>query len=174
MIDDQTLPPEAEPDSVINEPQSSFAVRPTSVTMLALGVVIIGALNLARFGLALHYWDFLAGLTNVSPLYLALSGLVWGLAGGLQVWGLLQGKTWAPRFMRAIALTYVLYFWLDQVFLQDHPMVDAEGSIRLLLPGNWSFTAGLTIILLVFILWTLQRRAAKAYFGETNEHRSEN
>jgi hypothetical protein len=155
-------------------PASPPLRRPFSVTLLAVGVIIIGALSLARFGLALRYWEYLDTLTTVSPWYLALSGLVWGLAGLPLAWGLLRGKAWSPRLMRAMALTYATYFWLDQVFLQDHPLSAAEGGARLLLPGNWTFEAGLTVVLLAFTVWTLNRRATQLYCGEIDEHQPEN
>jgi hypothetical protein len=141
--------------------------------LLALGVITISALNLTRFALALRYWDYLDTLTTVSPWYLALSGLGWGLAGLPLTWGLLRRKAWAPDLMQAMALSYATYFWLDQVFLQDHPLPGAEGGARLLLPGNWTFEAGLTILLLAFIVWTLKRRSTNIFFGEVNEHQPE-
>jgi len=141
--------------------------------LLAVGVIIISALSLARFVLALRYWAYLDNLTTVSPWYMALSGLVWALAGVPLVWGLLRRKTWAPHLMRAMALTYATYFWLDQIFLQDHPLTRAEGGARLLLPGNWTFEAGLTIVLLAFTVWTLNRQSTRAYFGDVNEQQPE-
>ena len=147
--------------------------RPFPVTLLALGVITIGALNLARFALALRYWDYLDKLTTVSPWYLALSGLVWGLGGLPLTWGLLRRKAWAPNLMQAMALSYATYFWLDQVFLQDHPLPGAEGGAKLLLPGNWTFEAGLTILLLAFVVWTLKRRTTRIYFGDMNEPQPE-
>ena len=149
------------------------ARRPFNVTLLTLGVITISVLNLARFGLALRYWEYVDQRTPVSPWYLALSGLVWGLAGLPLAWGLLRRQAWGPNLMQAMALTYATYYWLDQVFLQDHPMAGAEGGARLLLPGNWTFEAGLTVVLLAFTVWTLNRRTTKAYFGEVNEHRPE-
>ena len=147
--------------------------RPYSVTLLAVGVIIISALNLARFVLSLRYWEYLDKLTTVSPWYLALSGLVWALAAIPLTWGLLRRKIWVPRLMRAMALTYASYFWLDQVFLQDHPLTAAEGGARLLLPGNWTFEAGLTIVLLAFTVWTLNRQSTQVYFGDVNEQQPE-
>jgi hypothetical protein len=174
MNDIEPISSTAEPEPAPPPVETPRPRRPFSVTLLAVGVIIISALSLARFGLALRYWEYLDTLTTVSPWYLALSGLVWGLAGIPLVWGLLRRKTWAPHLMRAMALTYATYFWLDQVFLQDHPLTGAEGGARLLLPGNWTFEAGLTVALLAFIVWTLNRRATRLYFGEMDEHRPEN
>ena len=165
---------EAEPEAAMVQAENFPAHRPFSVTLLALGVIILSALNLARFGLSLRYWEYLDTLTRVSPWYLALSGLVWGLAGLPLAWGLLRGKAWSPGLARAVALTYAIYYWMDQVFLQDHPLTNAEGGARLLLPGNWIFEAGLTVLLLAYMEWSLKRRQARAYFGEVNEHQPQN
>lgn len=174
MNDNQSVPPQVEATTTPQSVETQRVRRPFNVTLLALGVIIISALNLARFGLSLRYWTYLDELTSVSPWYLALSGLVWGLAGLPVAWGLWRGKAWSPGLTRAVALTYATYYWLDQVFLQDHPLYNAEGGARLLLPGNWAFAAGLTALLLAFTVWSLNRQAAQIYFGEVNEHQPEN
>lgn len=155
-------------------PASPPPRRPFSVTLLAVGVIIISVLSLTRFGLALRYWNYLDKMTSASPWYLALSGLLWGLASIPLAWGLLRGIEWAPRLMQAMTLTYAAYFWLDQLFLQDHPLTGAEGGAKLLLPGNWTFEAGVTIVLLAYTVWTLKRHTTQLYFGDVNEHRPEN
>ena len=174
MNENHTIPPAVESEAAPQPVETSPAHRPFSVNLLVLGIIILCVMNLVRFGLALRYWNYLDTLTSVSPWYLALSGLVWGLAGLPLAWGLLRGKAWSPRLMRAMALTYTTYYWLDQIFLQDHPLTGAEGSARLLLPGNWTFMAGLTVLLLAFTVWSLKRRSVRDYFGEANEHQPEN
>jgi hypothetical protein len=174
MNDIESTPSTAVPEAAPPPVETPSASRPWSVNLLALGVIILGALCLLRFGLSLRYWAYLDALTTVSPWYLALSGFVWGLAGLPLVWGLLRGKAWAPALTRAMALTYAVYYWLDQVFLQDHPLTGAEGGAKLLLPGNWTFEAGVTMAALAFTVWTLNRQASRTYFGEVNEHRPEN
>lgn len=138
--------------------------RPGSVTILALGVLIITTVNITRLVLSIRHWDFLLTWPGVSPLYMVLTGLIWSLAGVLLLWGLWRAKQWAPRLMRATVLTYALYYWLDQVFLKDHPVSGAVGSERALLPVNWPFAAGVTVICLAFTAWTLDRAKVKAYF----------
>lgn len=134
--------------------------------MLALGVLIITVINLTRFILGLRYWSFLASQPGISPLYLAISGFVWAAAGCLLVWGLWRPRSWAPRLMEALALAYASYYWLDLLFLKDHPVASAPGAIRAVLPTNWQFSAGVTVLSLVYITWTLGRSKVKAYFGQ--------
>ena len=142
------------------------APRPASVTILVIGVLIITVINLIRLLLGIREWEFLASLPGVSPLYIALTGLIWTLTGSILIWGLWRAKGWAPRLMQAVALTYALYYWLDHVFLVDHPLSGANGATRALLPINWSFAAGVSVVCLVYTAWVLSRRKVKAYFGQ--------
>jgi len=139
--------------------------RPRSVTLLALGVLIITVINLARLALSIRYWGFLSYLSGVSPFYLAITGLIWTVSGVFLLWGLWRAKIWAPRLMQAAGLTYALYYWLDLIFLKDHPMSGASGAIQVLLPINWQFSAGMTVVCLAYIVWTLGGAKVKAYFG---------
>jgi hypothetical protein len=139
--------------------------RPGSVTLLSLGVLIIAVINLTRLVLSIKYWSFLSSWPGVPPLYMALTGLIWTLAGFPLLWGLWRAKPWAPRLMRAVMLTYALYYWMDHIFLVGHPVSGADGAKRALLPVNWPFAAGVTVVLLAFTAWTLGRPKVKAYFG---------
>jgi len=158
-------------------PEVKSVKRPFSVTLLMIGVLIITVINLTRFVLSLRYWGFLASRSGISPLYLASSGMIWAVAGSFLIWGLWKAKSWAPRLMQAGALTYALYYWLDLLFLQDHPVSGASGAISLVLPINWQFSAGVTVVCLAYMVWTLGRSNVKKYFNlaepETTPHPQE-
>lgn len=162
-MDSSQSPKEPSGPQVASEAPSTK--RPWSVTLLALGVLIITVINLARFVLSIKYWGFLNSQPVISPFYLAITGLIWTVAGSFLLWGLWRAKIWAPKLMQAAALTYALYYWLDQLFLKDHPVRGATGAIRALLPDNWQFSAGVTVVCLVYIAWTLGRSKVKTYFG---------
>jgi hypothetical protein len=140
--------------------------RPGRVTILALGVLIITIINLLRLVLSIANWDFLNSWPGVSPLYMVLTGLIWSLTGSLLFWGVWTAKKWAPKLMQAVALTYALYYWLDHVFLMDHPTRGVVGAQRVLLPVNWQFAAGVTVICLVYVTWVLSRSKVKVYFDQ--------
>jgi hypothetical protein len=140
--------------------------RPWSVTWLALGVLIITVINLTRFILSLRYWSFLTTQPGPSPFYLAISGFIWSVAGSVLLWGLWKPANWAPRLMEAEALTYALYYWLDLLFVRDHPVANTSLAMRTVLPANWQFSAWATVICLVFIMWVLGRSKVKAYFSQ--------
>jgi hypothetical protein len=152
-----------------SEPQAdsnpSLNNRPWSVTLLALGVLIITVINLIRFVLSIRYWAFLSSRSGISPIYIALTGFIWSAAGLFLLWGLWKAKIWAPKLMQAVALTYALYYWLDHIFLMEHSVSGATGAIRVLLPSNWRFSAGVTVVSLAYMVWTLNRSKVQSYFG---------
>jgi hypothetical protein len=147
------------------EVEPPHASRPRSVTILAFGVLIISIFNLIRLILSIANWDFLVSWPGVPALYMVMTGLIWTLAGSTLLWGLWRAKNWAPRLMKAELLTYVLYYWLDHVFLVGHPARGVVGARQALLPVNWRFAAGMTVVCMVYTVWTLSRPKVQAYFG---------
>ena len=134
--------------------------RPFSVTLLALSVLSFTAIHLVRFGAALAQWSFLASLPlSVPPLYLATTGLVWGMVGLVLYPGLWLGKLWAKKAVFFAAPVYGLYYWLEQVFFMDSPLRNA----------NWLFQIFLSIFLLALLVWVIRRPATRTYFGESHE-----
>jgi hypothetical protein len=153
---------------VTRNPGSS-APRPLGVTLLALGVLIIAGLNLVRFILAISRWQFLSDLPGVSPLYLALTGLIWGVVGIPLFWSLWRGLSLAPRLMQAVLLTYAAYYWLDRIFLEERMIPNPQESLSAFLPLNWPFTITITVLLMLVTVWILSRPHIKAFFGEQHE-----
>jgi hypothetical protein len=137
--------------------------RPLSVTLIALGVLTIASVNLLQFWNAVKQWDFLVGLLPISPLYLIVSGLVWGLSGLVLFYGLWRGLRWAPVLLLITAILYTLAYWLDRLLLAATGLGD-----------NWLFTGIVYLLLLSLVLWVMTRRRAKAFFGVTHDHESEN
>jgi len=128
--------------------------RPIRVTLLAVGVLTITSLHLLRLVEAVRQWQFLNGLTGVSPLYLALTGLIWASAGLPLFWGLWRGHTRAARFAPGYLLVFALYYWLDRIFVANHVVSLA----------NWPVTAALTVFGLAYTFWALRARASREYF----------
>lgn len=133
--------------------------RPFAVTLLAVLVLTIAALFLLRLVQAIAWWDFLAGLPEISPLYLVLTGLLWSLAGLPLAWGLWRGYAGAPRAARLLALAFTGYFWLERIWLAN-----PDGTM-----ANWPFSAAASAILLALVFWILARPGVKAFFGERDE-----
>ena len=102
----------------MTNPSPPVRRRPVSVTFMALLVLMIAGLNLTRFVVALQQLDLLTKLLPISPYYIVLSGLVWGISAlwlGLGLWG---GRFIAYRIGRAAIVLYLVYFWLDRLLLR--------------------------------------------------------
>ena len=134
--------------------------RPLSVTLLALGVLILTGAYITRFVLAIKQWAFLNTLPlTVPPLYLALSGLFWGVVGLPLCLGLWRGWRWSAKALRWVAPLYAAYIWLDRLLLVSSP----AGRV------NHPFRLGATLVLLALLYWILSRQKAKHFFGVMHE-----
>ena len=133
--------------------------RPAGVTLLGWGVLIIACVSLVRFGQAALHWDFLSGLPAAAPLYIALSGLVWGILALFLAWGIFKGRGWAPFYARLGVLAYAGYFWLDRWLVQQSPERWT----------NWPFLLGMTALLGGWTFWVLSRPLSRSYFGERHD-----
>jgi hypothetical protein len=129
--------------------------RPFSVTLLAIGVLTLAAAGLVRTRQAIAFWDDLTSLSlSISPLYMAATGLIFGLAGlpiGLGIW---RGRPWAPRFTAGYVILVFIYFWLDRFFFVQSEI----GQV------NTLFAIGITIFILLCMFWILSRQQAKCFF----------
>lgn len=139
--------------STIRNPQS--VKRPLSVTFLTWVVLILAVLGWLRLAEVIRRWDFLQSLSPSPPvLYLASTGLIWGLVATCLVWGLFLGRWWAPRLMQISALSYAAYYWLDRL------LVAASSAIA----SRWPFALALTVALLVYTFWVFSRPKAQQFF----------
>jgi hypothetical protein len=103
----------------------------------------------------MRQWSFLESLSPAPPLvYLAISGLVWGVVGALLVWGLLLGRSWAPRLTQISAPLYATFYWLDRLLIAD----------RSAIYSRWPFAVGLTVLLLIFTFWVLSRPKVQHFY----------
>jgi hypothetical protein len=110
-------------------------------------------LQLARFGLSLSLPPL---PLTVPPLYLTLTGALWGVGALAAAWGLFSGRRWAPTFSRWGFAAYALWYWADRLLL-----VRSDYS-------NQSLPASLaiTVLLLVVGYWVLQVPKVQRYYRE--------
>ena len=141
------------------ETRSSRRKRPFGVTILVLGVLTVAAFFWTRFTLAVRDAEIIASLSSsVSPAYLALTGLVFGLVGIPVALGLWFGKAWAPGSARRRGVALAVYYWLDfQLFVVS---VAARGS--------WPFAAAMTALGLGWVFLVLSRPGAKTFFDQNS------
>lgn len=138
--------------------------RPWIIFVLAVGFSIFSLVAFIRFYEALALRQVLASLpVTVSPLYLALTGLFWGIFGVITVVGLWRIKKWGLNAARILAVTYAGYYWINQVFV-------GTSEIR---SSNWPFLGGVTVVLLAAVLGSLAHPAVNNFYGEDDDQKKQ-
>jgi hypothetical protein len=127
--------------------------RPFSVTLLAIGVLTLAVVGIIRSGQAISLWDFLTSL-DISPIYLAMTGLLAGLVGLPVAWGLWWGLPWTPRLCMGYVLALFSFYWIDRLFLTQSLI----GSV------NTPFAVGVTILVIGFMTWVFHREKSRDFF----------
>ena len=141
-----------------SKPENAHPRRPFNVTLIVLGVLIIAVVNLDRLIQSIRMWDFLAHLPGVNPFYMAASGLCWTLTGLLLTVCLWRGMRITYSLLPLAGVLFIIYTWLDSSLV--------DGRLGLVFDNTtWLFKAGLSLLTLVFLFWTLSGSKAKAYFG---------
>lgn len=131
--------------------------RPFRVTLLVLAVLSIAIIHLIRFVQAIHQWGFLESWPGVSPLYLALTGFIWGVVGLPLVWGLWRGNPWALVAFWIFILVYVVYAWIDRIFVANVEITMSQSSASF-------FLALATLFILALAGWITTNAKTKAFF----------
>ncbi len=119
-------------------------------------VLLAGALEgFLRLQAAVYTWSMLAviGITP-GPLYLAISGAIWGLALLVAAAGLFFRQRWAPGYARIAAAVLALAYWIDRLAFTRS--ADAQ--------ANWPFMAGVTVFILAFLFSVLSLDRQKRFF----------
>jgi len=144
---------------VLHAEKNNRRKRPRGVTILALLVLYTTIFNLARFYQAIHKWFLLQQFLPFSPLYLIISGLIWGLIGLVIFWILWRGFAWAPKIAIGGITLYMLFFWFDRLLMPSYPQRNA----------NASFYVIVCIVIVFFTVWVCFRTNNKAFFGGCDE-----
>ncbi len=133
-------------------PKSETNHRPIRVTLLALLSLAIAIWNGLRLVQALVFWSILKEYqAEPGPLYAAICGGFWLLAGLSIVWGLRRGKTWAWFAALGSAAGYGSWYWFDRLVLQKPH-------------SNWPIGLVTTVGFLFIILFILFSPRARKFF----------
>jgi len=134
--------------------------RPWIVFVQFISGLIFAFAAWIRFVEALKLWDFLKGLPlAVPPLYQAVTGFIWGVAGLLVCYLVWRGSSKAPASLRILSVTFALYYWIDQFLVMT-------SEIR---QTNWIFTGSLTVISVLLVFLSLKPAVVKDFYGERHE-----
>jgi phosphoglycerol transferase MdoB-like AlkP superfamily enzyme len=106
--------------------------------------------NGLRLGEAIFYWRTLAEY-GAHPLYIAITGGLWPVAGLFLVWGLWQGKAWGWVAALVGTVGYTGWYWFDRLVLQQPH-------------ANWPFVLIVNIIFLLILLPILFSSKTRRFF----------
>ncbi len=130
--------------------------RPWPVTFLALTVLILAVMFLISAWDALSLWRSpLHALLRVTPAYLGVRGVLWGVAALIAFIGLWRGLAWAPRLVCWGTAAFVLFYWLERFLLVQ---AEAWGV------NGW-FSAGMSILVIFLAWWIVSLKPSRAFFG---------
>ena len=120
--------------------------RPRVITYLSILAFLFSFFYLLRFSQALIQWEILGDLPlSISPLYLVINGLVWGLSGLVLGWSLWTGRSWARKFCLIYTFVFAAFFWIDLILVAE-PIV---------LQTRWIFNLAVTLLTLPAVYFCL-------------------
>jgi hypothetical protein len=114
------MTPHAQPKpDPVNKAESMPRRRPFGVTLLLWLVLCLSAWGLLRFAGALRWWDVLyENDARLSPLYLAITGAGWGLAGIVLLWSIFSIKRWTYVAIPICISAWLVEYWIERIFFQ--------------------------------------------------------
>ena len=131
--------------------------RPLRINLLALLVLALAAWNGLRLGEAIFFWKTLENY-GAHPLYIAISGGVWFIAGLLLGWGLWLGKPWAWAATLGGTVSYVAWYWFDRLVLQEPH-------------ANWPLVLIANIVFLILIFSILFSHKTRRFLKRDSNER---
>lgn len=142
-------------------PQPTFQPknkRPWQIIVLTLVILLFAGLHWLRFVMSIQQWQTLENMPiSVSPRYLALTGIGWGLVSLPFVWGVWKGKGWARAGVQISALLYTLAFWIDALWIATPEIAQTR----------WPFSLILSILALVALFAALHCPTSRRFFDKT-------
>jgi hypothetical protein len=132
--------------------------RPFGVTLFLWMVLSLSGWGLLRFLGALRWWDVLARYqASLSPLYLAITGAGWILAGAVLLWSIWVGRRWShPAVPISVCLWLVMY-WIERLFFQAPR-------------ANLPFMIGVSILILTVTIICTFNQKTKLFLTKSEEH----
>ena len=131
--------------------------RPHSVTLLALIVLLMGAVNALAFVSGVRRYTVLASLPlSLPPAVPLVSAAVWAAAFAVLGWGLWRLRRWALWGTLAGVTLYLAQAWLEQILF---------GRSDYLRSSAW-FNIARDAVLLLFVWGILLRPGVRQTFSE--------
>ena len=138
---------------------NSRVKRPFSVTILVVIVLIFTSLNTLQWISAYQNQAFFEMYELDLPiLYLIVTGILWMIFGIPLIVGLFFGMRWSYSLVRVYFIVSGLYYWVDRLVVAE----------PLTIAFRWQFAVVATLVMFVFLFWTLSRPKTKLFFKQSS------
>jgi hypothetical protein len=108
--------------------------RSCLMRLVLLSFVLLSGFGWLRMVQAIRDWNWLSfAAVEPGPLYLAISGGLWGAAGLLAVIVIWLWRPWSSLVGLGVALFYALTFWADRLIFSRAPGSQANAPFALLM-----------------------------------------
>ena len=136
--------------------------RPFSVTLLLWMVLSLSAWGAIRLFATLRWWDVLYEFkSSLSPLYLLITGAIWGVAGVFLVWSIWSGRAWSLIAIPTSIFLWLAEYWIERLFFQVPR-------------ANLPFALILSALLLAVTFAIIFNRHTKNFLTKSEEHEQSN
>lgn len=132
--------------------------RPFSVTILLYLVLCLTAWSGLRLVSTIQWWGTLDEYAApAGPVYIAITGGAWLVAGAGLLWGMWQAKSWIRVALLGVGAGFDAWYWCDRLLLQTPR-------------ANWPFALGATFLLLILVIICIAHPGTKEYFIKRERH----
>jgi hypothetical protein len=81
-------------------------------------------------------------------------GLIWGILGLFLTWSLWTGKPWSQRAGLFLSLAYMIFFWIDLIWIAEPEVLQTRWLINLIL----------TALCIPAVILILNLKSSRDYF----------
>jgi len=132
--------------------------RPFSATILLWLVLILITWSGLRLLSAIQWWGTLLEFASPpGPLYIAISGGLWLIAGIILLWGMWRIKAWIRHALLGTGAGFTVWYWGDRLLIQSAH-------------ENWPFATGATILLLIIVIVCIAHPSTKELFTQREKY----
>lgn len=132
--------------------------KPFSVTILSLSVLIFTSMMGFRLFEIAKNWDLLIHYnSHPGPIFLSIVSLIWVITGLILILCLIKKYSRSLLLIRIVAYTYILYYWVDRLFLQQDHI-------------SHLFPMLITGFMLLFISMLNNNKPTQQYFKQRETH----
>ena len=132
--------------------------RPFTVTLLALGGLLLAVYNAFRAMVAAQQFELMQSLgVGIPAILLIVIGVTWTIGFALAAFGLWRLRIWGRRWMLIAIVAYEINFWIARLTL------DRTAYEQLTRPADAIVTLLIVFGVWGFLFWPGTRRAFQVF-----------